>query len=341
MNEAGTGSVSEGGAILRGTLEMTEPGTMAATTATAVTADTAPGARRPDPRRDGTTAVPVEPCAGCEERAATVGRLCAGCAGRIACKREVCMEQIESGVPRQARAALIDLWGRPHPVGDGTLIGRRAPADGVRIREGSVSGIHAEIARDSGGGWRVVDRGSTNGTFADGERVVESARLRHGSLLQVSRFGFYFVALEPGAPLPAHAGPLEAGEQTHEYRIVSFERGAGGGVVQFERRSAILPPLEFALLERLARQRRTDGSGPLAGFVPVEHLRADLPWNNAQPSDDQVRAAVRRLKKRFARHELGAIVESRRGFGYRLAVEPGVLVVESGERGEDGGSDVR
>lgn len=50
-------------------------------------------------------------------------------------------------------------------------VGRGAQND-VRLRDDSVSGSHATLSR-RGGRWFVLDLGSTNGTYVDGERVGE------------------------------------------------------------------------------------------------------------------------------------------------------------------------
>ena len=66
---------------------------------------------------------------------------------------------------------------------DSTLVGRDATCDLV-VSDGSVSRKHARLER-RGDTWTVVDQGSANGTFVDGQRIVESA-LQSGQEL---RFG--------------------------------------------------------------------------------------------------------------------------------------------------------
>jgi transcriptional regulator with PAS, ATPase and Fis domain len=63
------------------------------------------------------------------------------------------------------------------------VVGREAPAD-IIVPVNAVSRSHAELVWERGG-FTLRDRGSTNGTFVDGRRVVE-ARLEHG---QEVRFG--------------------------------------------------------------------------------------------------------------------------------------------------------
>jgi predicted component of type VI protein secretion system len=89
---------------------------------------------------------------------------------------------------------------------DGTTLGRGTGCDLV-IDNGTVSTNHVTFRRD-GDGWRLVDQGSTNGTYVDDRKVTE-ARLQHGQRL---RFGAIKLTVElPGAertptPLPPEPG---------------------------------------------------------------------------------------------------------------------------------------
>ena len=99
-------------------------------------------------------------------------------------------EPVQRGVPGQKAWRLVVLV-----PGDGGLVrgarfslagmmvlGRDSRA-GVVLPDASVSARHASVER-VGGEWRVVDLGSTNGTFIDGRRVGDSgAFLRMGQRL--------------------------------------------------------------------------------------------------------------------------------------------------------------
>jgi len=78
-------------------------------------------------------------------------------------------------------------------------LGRHADND-VAINDESVSGHHCEITPDTGG-LRVVDLGSTNGTFVDGEPIQEAV-VRPGQRLQVGTVELLF---EPSVHV--HAQP--------------------------------------------------------------------------------------------------------------------------------------
>lgn len=68
----------------------------------------------------------------------------------------------------------------------GVLIGRVAPADLV-LADSEVSRRHCQV-RLGAGGLTVVDLGSTNGTFVDGERISGAAPLPVGSAVRIGRF---------------------------------------------------------------------------------------------------------------------------------------------------------
>ncbi len=66
------------------------------------------------------------------------------------------------------------LAGTPHLIRDDTVrVGRSSENDVVIAEAAMVSGRHLEI-RKEGGGYRLVDLNSTNGTFLNGERITEA-----------------------------------------------------------------------------------------------------------------------------------------------------------------------
>lgn len=77
---------------------------------------------------------------------------------------------------------LLELRGR-------AIVGT-APDCDVVIRDPSVSGRHAEFS-GGGGGFRVSDLGSTNGTFVNGKRV-QNAELADGDTLRLGRTEYKF-----------------------------------------------------------------------------------------------------------------------------------------------------
>ena len=89
------------------------------------------------------------------------------------------------------------------------LVGRAAGSD-IQLREGSVSSRHARLDR-AGGGWRLTDLQSTNGTFVNGRRIRSVAvnpgdRIRFGDVgMQFSQDSPQSALRSPGAVIPATA----------------------------------------------------------------------------------------------------------------------------------------
>lgn len=76
-------------------------------------------------------------------------------------------------------------------VGPTTSIGRH-PDSGVFLDDVSVSRRHAELRR-SGTGVTIVDSGSLNGTYVNGQRIEAEVSLVEGDQLQVGKFKLVFV----------------------------------------------------------------------------------------------------------------------------------------------------
>jgi pSer/pThr/pTyr-binding forkhead associated (FHA) protein len=72
----------------------------------------------------------------------------------------------------------------------------RDPASDVVVEDPTVSRHHADIVRD-GPGWAIVDTDSANGTFVNGQRVVEWAAVRPGDRIRV---GDAVLGVVPAAP---------------------------------------------------------------------------------------------------------------------------------------------
>lgn len=95
-------------------------------------------------------------------------------------------------------------------VGRGTARTARRGLDGsrrwleLRLPGSTVSSCHARIERDEAG-WTVIDEGSKNGTFINGERFSRAA-LRDGDLIEIGgTFLMYRAALSP--PAGEHLAP--------------------------------------------------------------------------------------------------------------------------------------
>ena len=87
--------------------------------------------------------------------------------------------------PPAPNAASLDVDGRIHRLASQvTVIGRSTDAD-IVLDDAWVSRRHAEVHLIDGRA-RVIDLGSTNGTFVDGERV-HAGNLSEGSTITVGR----------------------------------------------------------------------------------------------------------------------------------------------------------
>lgn len=88
--------------------------------------------------------------------------------------------------PPATGAASLDVDGRIHRLaGPVTVIGRSTDAD-IVLDDAGVSRRHAEVRLMDDGRARVIDLGSTNGTYVDGERV-HAGNLTEGSTITVGR----------------------------------------------------------------------------------------------------------------------------------------------------------
>ncbi|HWO19069.1 MAG TPA: FHA domain-containing protein [Kofleriaceae bacterium] len=101
-------------------------------------------------------------------------------------------EQLQLHSEQPMMAALIDLFGHPHPLDPSTLIGRQVETAGLAILEPSVSRQHARITLE-GDTWMMRDLSSANGTYQD-DRLIEGAvPLREGERIRFGQIAFYFI----------------------------------------------------------------------------------------------------------------------------------------------------
>lgn len=80
--------------------------------------------------------------------------------------------------------------GHSHRAGDHALRMGRSPDNDVILRDPATSGHHARLERRGDQFW-VVDLGSTNGTFVNGESIQEK-QLNHGDRLTVGQNSVHF-----------------------------------------------------------------------------------------------------------------------------------------------------
>jgi len=274
-------------------------------------------------------------CAACSTASPALGWLCDECSAAIHGIARLSPEQIVSHAPSHlSHAALIDRWGRPHPLGTRTIVGRQFEGGGVVIADASVSRRHAEIVRKRNGTWWVVDLVSSNGTTVAEELVDAPRALEPRTPLFFGEVGFFFVTPDPGAPpvpvrptmthrpgSPLPDRPAAAVARIYDEDeedddtdggaytwsglrsvdlVLASPTGGGGGVVELNGRTTQLTAVQYALIE----------------------LLAVLPWDTPRPEDNHIKQLVRRARRALVRANLGDLIESRQGFGYRLRVLP-------------------
>jgi pSer/pThr/pTyr-binding forkhead associated (FHA) protein len=83
--------------------------------------------------------------------------------------------------------------GHKHRSGDHALRLGRSPDNDVILRDPATSGHHARLERRGEEFW-VVDLGSTNGTFVNGESIQEK-QLNHGDRLTIGQNSLSFGVL--------------------------------------------------------------------------------------------------------------------------------------------------
>lgn len=72
------------------------------------------------------------------------------------------------------------------------IIGRLSDCR-IMLSDGNISRHHAVVNR-SGSGFVIVDRGSTNGTFVNGERIAADRRLVDGDIITIASINLRFEA---------------------------------------------------------------------------------------------------------------------------------------------------
>jgi uncharacterized protein involved in exopolysaccharide biosynthesis len=131
--------------------------------------------------------------------------------------------------------------GRSYPLGQSPLVIGRSPAAHIRIRSDAVSMEHARI-EPMETGYRLVDLGSTNGTWVSGRRVVAPHSLRSGERIDIADTELvYLVTISRGAAqttvieLPfATGGSSQALAPYHDRALVGTRSGPGDLAVDDE-----------------------------------------------------------------------------------------------------------
>lgn len=193
------------------------------------------------------------------------------------------------------------------------LVGRRVtigrdPENDVVIPDRRVSRHHAEVIQ-VGSEFVLRDCESKNGTFVNGERVVQERRLQDGDEIQVA-LCCQMVFVGPGATAPLSVG--EVGRGVSPRADLSLDLAARRVWVGGAEVAPPLSPAQFRLLHLLWR------SG--GRVVTREEIVGEV-WpgeSDEGVSEQAIDALVRRLKERLAAYGAGDLVVTVRGHGFRL-----------------------
>lgn len=195
---------------------------------------------------------------------------------------------------------LSDPNGKEHHLtGVETRLGRAVENEIVIVSK-RVSREHARISRQ-GRRYLLEDLGSTNGTFLNGERVLEAGELRDGDRLAIGEIVFVF---------------HDPDTTTRETPFPDLEVNIAAGVVRVNRQIVALSPKEFVLLGYLYERR---------GRVCSKDDIGQAVWTEYESGvyDYQIENLVRRLRTKIETYpNAPQMLVTVRGLGYKL-VAPG------------------
>ncbi len=277
-------------------------------------------------------------CPVCRRQPAQIGVLCEDCRDELEPHGSISPEQVESRTTAPTSAVLIGPWGQPHRLDATMAIGRNLNAGpGITILEASVSRSHAELTRTDHG-WVLVDLGTANGTYVDDVRITAPTALRDLARVRFGGVAFFFLADAPDLVAPPRGRDIGdtqpiARQTTVELPPLLATRtfvfleptGGGGGVIEIDGKQVQLtiPQLELVrlLVDRMLSEH--DRPDDERGFVHASELMK-LSLDAPEPGVDHVRQLVRRVRRALVKADIGDIIESRHGLGYRLRVVPRV-----------------
>jgi DNA-binding response OmpR family regulator len=199
-------------------------------------------------------------------------------------------------MPEENIPYLLDPSGQEHSLGNPVTRMGRAVENEIVILDKRSSREHAVIRRE---GRKLIleDQGSTNGTYLNGERLLNPVQLRDGDLVKVGEVTFTFHDPEGTSvetPFPELDVNLEAAE------------------VRVGRRLVELSSKEFALLSHLYENR---------GKVCSKDEIGQVVWSEYQEGvfDYQIENLVRRLRTKIETDPNSPqLLVTMRGLGYKL-----------------------
>jgi len=255
-----------------------------------------------------------------------LGGLCEIHARAIGVCTDVTAEQIQSHRSEEPAFWLIDQWGSTHGLAETASVGRSPTECEFAVLHHSVSALHAQIECSDAAVARVVDRGSLNGTFVNGERI-RNGKLFDGDVLQFGDVCFFFSTTPVPAVTPQGGTGRTVPNRTDELvfsaavqaadRQLELVQRMGGGIARMNQTEVELGRLEFALLQLLV-ERRAEKRDPSLSFMSSQELSRQLDFQSVDADSDNVRELVRRVRRKLKGAGIPELIESRQGAGYRL-----------------------
>jgi len=199
-------------------------------------------------------------------------------------------------MPEENIPYLLDPTGQEHPLENAVTRMGRAVENEIVILDKRSSREHAVIRRE---GRKVIieDQGSTNGTYLNGERLLNPVQLRDGDQVKIGDVAFTFYDPEGTSvetPFPELDVNLEAAE------------------VRVNRKLVQLSSKEFSLLTHLYENR---------GKVCSKDEIGQVVWSEYQEGvfDYQIENLVRRLRTKIENDpNEPQLLITMRGLGYKL-----------------------
>jgi serine phosphatase RsbU (regulator of sigma subunit) len=152
--------------------------------------------------------------------------------------------------------------GRAYELGDGESVIGRSPECNVVLDVAAVSRRHAIISLKDDQYW-VKDTGSRNGTIVNGQKVVDTAQLRHGDRILICDVEFEFRHL-PSTALP--------GGSANSSVLTPLKGGATlAGDDEPEEASSIMATLDVSSGSRLAWQTTANPKQQLEAMIEISH----------------------------------------------------------------------
>jgi ABC-type multidrug transport system ATPase subunit len=165
------------------------------------------------------------------------------------------VDSVPAETPQEAKLRVPDLRGRAS-----ITIGRGPDSD-VVIAHPMVSWKHARIARTGPRGEHTIeDLGSTNGTFVNGERVVQPSPLRPEDIIQI---GTYRVVYSPEM--------IEAVDESGNLRLdaLGLSKRVGKGKSLLQDVTLAIQPREFVAIVGVSGAGKSTLLDALNGFRPA------------------------------------------------------------------------